>query len=86
MKFYIDKINRYFWGIIFKNKLTAIYNYSNKLFYVHFFKNGKRHNSKNAAYINGIYKSYYLNGESCGYEYNFTKKSWRRFVKMQTFL
>jgi hypothetical protein len=66
-----------------KFHLTAIYD---NYYYVHFFKNGKRHNSKNAAFIDGIYKQFFLNGQSYGYECYFNKQSWRRFVKLQAFL
>lgn len=62
-------------------KLTAVYSHYN---YVQFFKNGKLHNAKNAAYINrSKYKEFYLNEEY--YEYDFTKESWQRFVKLQCF-
>ncbi len=53
-----------------------------------FFKNGKVHSSKKGAvilsYCNDI--NFYLNGNYYGNQYNFTKKSWRKFVKMQVFL
>ena len=54
---------------------------------VYFYKNGKYHNSKNAAIINYIgYKEFSLNDEYYGDEYDFTKQSWRRFVKLKFFL
>ena len=84
MKFYSDKNNNnYHLGKIRLRKLTSIYidNIG-----IDFFKNGKRHNSKNAACIDCKFKQFYLNGQSYGYEYNFTKQSWRRFVKLQAFL
>lgn len=67
------------------NKLTAIY--SNDNYYVLFYKNGKFHNAKNASNIilNGQ-KSFWLNDKLYGTEENFTKKSWRKFVKLQAFL
>ena len=67
-----------------KNKLNAVH-----IDHVatDFFKNGKLHNFKNAAYITSkMEKSFYLNGINYGINYSFTKKSWRRFVKMQAFL
>lgn len=51
-----------------------------------FYKNGKQHNNKNASYIKyKKYKEFWLNGEFYGNKNNFTKKSWRRFVKMEIF-
>ena len=85
MKFYKDNdyYNNY-WLLILDKKLNAIYN---SLHYVVFFKNGKRHNAKNAAFIaNNVYKEFNLNGNSYGYEDNFTKESWRRFCKLKVFL
>jgi hypothetical protein len=91
MKFYIDKYknNFYYWNKTRINKLNAILNSKNALNYakcVYFFKNGKFHNTKNAAYIeiNG-YKQFFINGHCYGYN-DFTKKSWRRFVKLKAFL
>ena len=84
MKFYKDKVNNnsYLRKIRFR-KLTSIYidNIG-----IDFFKNGKRHNSKNAAFTDGIYKQFFLNGNFYGYESHFTKESWRKFIKMQVFL
>ena len=84
MKFYRDKKNNiYYWSKIEANKLTAIHSdYS-----VSFFKNGKRHNSKNTACVYYfVIKEFFLNGKRYGYENDFTKKSWRKFVKIQAFL
>lgn len=61
---------------------TFIYNH-----HIVFYKNGMLHNAKNASYIhNSGYKAFYLNDEYYGNHNNFTKQSWRRFVKMQVFL
>jgi hypothetical protein len=84
MKFYKDNN----WHLIYKiqyNKLTAIY--LSHINSISFFKNGKKHNYKNAAYISyyGI-EEFYLNGKDYGTNYTFTKSSWRKFVKMQVFL
>ena len=83
MKFYIDKLNCYYWDKILNNKLNAIYyNYS-----IRFFLNGYYHNSKNASYIsNNGYKAFYLNGKYYGKLNKFTKQSWRKFVKLKVFL
>ncbi len=85
MKFYVeDKYNYVYWDKIKDNKITAIY-YNG--FVVRFYKNGIWHNNKNAAVIhnNGI-KFFYLNDSFYGNEYDFTKKSWRRFVKLKAFI
>jgi frataxin-like iron-binding protein CyaY len=84
MKFFKYNNNR---CKIINNKLTAIYSFNHKAYHIQFYKNGERHNSKNAAYIdyNG-YKEFWLNSKKYGYEYDFTKQSWRRFVKLQFFL
>jgi hypothetical protein len=84
MKFYIDKFNSYYWGKIYYGKLISIYQstFKNILFY----KYGIRHNIKNAAYINNVYKEFVLNDKYYGNQYTFTKESWRRFVKLQAFL
>ena len=79
MKFY-KNINCKF---IYKNALTAIYICP---YYITFYKNGKIHNTKNAAHINGIFNNYYLNNEFYGNKYDFTKESWRRFCKLKAFL
>ena len=52
-----------------------------------FYKNGKFNNSKNASYIGPLpgNKEFFLNGTIYGNGNDFTKKSWRRFVKIQVF-
>ena len=82
MKFYRYKHRSYSLNKITNNKLTAIYCNDS----VWFLKNGKENNYKNAAYIYDKYKEFILNGVSCGCQNDFTKKTWRRFVKMQKFL
>jgi hypothetical protein len=79
MKFY-KNINYKF---IYENVLTAIYICP---YYIAFYKNGKLHNTKNSAHINGIFNSYYLNNEFYGDNNDFTKESWRRFCKLKAFL
>jgi hypothetical protein len=78
MKFYRDYVNKFFnyWGIT-NNKLTAIHH----CYSVTFFKNGLKHNIKNAAYTNGKYKQFFLNDKCYGYEKDFTKESWHIFAK-----
>jgi hypothetical protein len=87
MKFYIN-INSWTWNYLNKiinNKLTAIF--SNKSSYVEFFKNGVLHNTKNAAIIyNSKYKDFISNNKRYGCENDFTKHSWRKFIKLQVFL
>ena len=78
MKFYI----KYKSSKIRSDKLTCIYTEYNAIW---IFKNGKGHNYKNAAYIDGIYKQFFLNGKCYGTQNDFTKQSWRRFVKLQLF-
>lgn len=90
MKFYKDIIKFDYWNKIRINKLTAILNSKNTLNYtkcVYFFKNGKAHNAKNAAYTdeNG-FEDFYLNDKHYGNQKKFTKKSWHRFVKLKAFL
>ncbi len=70
MNFYRDRFNSYYWGKVYYKKITAIY--QSALGVILFFKNG--------------YKEFYLNGIRYGNESDFTKESWRRFVKMKTFL
>jgi hypothetical protein len=87
MKFYIEEAtNSYYWRKILNNKLNAIY-FSKSVW---FFKSGKHHNFKNAAYTSSNkYKVFYLNGIHYGNEKKFTKQSWRKFVrelKLKTFL
>ncbi len=79
MKFYINSYLK-----IKENKLTAIdFDY----YYTRFFKNGVRNNNKNAAIIHILnYKQFYLNDKYYGNQNDLTRKSWRRFVKMQAFL
>jgi hypothetical protein len=83
MKFY--KSNSYYGPYLDKilyNKLNAIYSYYSVLF----FKNGKEYNDKNAAYISNKIKQFNLNDKFYGTEKDFTKQSWRKFVKLRTFL
>ena len=82
MKFYKENkyACNYFYKKIKSNNITAVYQDYITLFY----KNGKRHNAKNAADIINDSKIFYLNGKNYGD--NFTKESWRRFVKLQVFL
>mgnify|MGYP007069468954 CR=1 FL=1 len=88
MKFYVDDKNYIsYYNEISNNKLTAIYHYKSKNSYVQFFKNGMYHNPKNADYINNKgFKDFSLNNKFYGYDKDFTKQSWRRFVKMKVFL
>ncbi len=93
MKFYIDNndCNISFWTEIQRNKLTAIYiniKEKNNIYEVVFFENGKFHNNKNIAIINIYYgyKQFYLNGKLYGNEDDFTKKTWRKFIKLKAFL
>jgi hypothetical protein len=80
MKFYRD----FNYNEVRMSKITAICSY---YYSVVFYKNGKIHNTKNAAYINGLgYKQFVLNDKYYGVETNFTKESWRRFVKLKVFL
>jgi ATP sulfurylase len=83
MKLYKEnKSNICYYDKIKNNNLTCIYHDS---YTVDFYKNGKLHNDKNVALISKSgYKSFYLNGKH--YRNNFTKKSWRKFVKLQTFI
>jgi hypothetical protein len=89
MKFYKEKLRNYTYRMLCINKLTAIINSKNKVNYVdcvYFLKNGKFHNSKNATYTdNNRCKSFYLNNKFYGNQKDFTKKSWRKFVKLQIF-
>jgi hypothetical protein len=57
--------------------------YPNILFY----KNGKYSNNKNAAYIDLDikFKEFWLDGKPYGNKNDFTKQSWRKFVKLQAF-
>ena len=96
MKFYIDNNDNdnLFFAKIIKDKLTAIYTNiyikkknKKKIFEIEFYKNGKKSNSKNAAYNDSYgYKAFCLNGKLYGDESDFIKESWRRFIKLQAFL
>ena len=83
MKFYKDNNDWRYRDKIRRNKLTAIY--TNNII-IAFLKNGKYHNSKNAAYISTYgTKEFFLNDKY--YRTNtFTKLSWRKFAKLQVFL
>jgi beta-lactamase class D len=82
MKFYRDK-RFYYWNKIKDNKLNAIHSHSNL---TRFYRNGVEHNSRNASHVmNDSIEEFYLDGKCYGNESHFTKKSWRRFVKMQVF-
>jgi hypothetical protein len=90
MKFYTNNYKISYLNLINENKLNAVYS---NIFFVKFFKNGKDHNSKNAAYVEHytfiskyIEKYFYLNGKCYGTNNDFTKQSWRKFVKLQVFL
>ncbi len=66
------------------NKFPFIYHYTK--FYTAFYNNDF-HNIKNAAVIyNDGKKCFYLKGRCYGYECNFTKELWRKFIKLQAFL
>jgi hypothetical protein len=85
MKFYRDTSkSSFYWQKLKLNKSTCAYIKIG--YFIIFFKNGLRHNSKNASYFEFRYKEFWSNGKKYGYEYNFDKKTWRRFVKMQVFL
>mgnify|MGYP007069468200 CR=1 FL=1 len=86
MKFYRYVIFANYLNKIKNNNLTAIY--ANICGSVFFIKNTKQHNTKNASYIryDGQYKQFCLNGKIYGYHNTFTKSSWRKFSKLQTFL
>ena len=83
MKFYKYKSSKKYLDIIIVNKLNAIYLDRGIIL---FYRNGIVHNAKNAAYIMFKNKSFCLNAKHYGYEDDFTKESWRRFVKLQVFL
>ena len=85
MKFYRDKNYYHTYSLLISDKkISAIYN---SPYYVGFFKNGKYNNTKNAAYIRcSGSKDFCLNDEYYGDLNDFTKKSWRRLVKMQVFI
>jgi hypothetical protein len=85
MKFYKYKHDFDYWNKIINKKLTCVYSNHN---YVRFYKNGKKHNIKNYALIDSSYKykQFFLNGIGYFNEKRFTKKSWRKFAKLQVFL
>ncbi len=85
MKFYKDDCEESFYWVKIKiNRLGAAYSYC---YATRFYKNGKLHNFKNAAYFGeNKNKIFCLNGNCNGNHNDFTKKSWRKFVKMQVFL
>jgi hypothetical protein len=87
MKFYTDIIiYKFYYYYITSGKLTCIH--FDKLYdSVVFYKNGKKNNCKNASYIgNTGYKQFCLNNKIYGNQNNFTKQTWRKFVKLQAFL
>jgi len=85
MKFYKDKKNSlYYLDKIEVYDLTAIC--IDFIFNINFYKNGKIHNTKNAAYIHNEYKDYYLDGKCYGDDDSFNKQSWCKFVKLKAFL
>jgi hypothetical protein len=85
MKFYaFNKRKNFYLAIIKNKKLTAIYSDS---FAVDFFKDGLRSNCKEAAHIRSDrFKEYFFNEIYYGNSQYFTKKSWRRFIKLRAFL
>ncbi len=80
---YIYNKNKSYISLIKINKLTAIHADG---FIVVFFKSGLKHNIRNAASAFCRYKEFYLNDKHYGFETKFTKKSWRKFVKLKVFL
>jgi hypothetical protein len=92
MKFYKDKDNQfYFFDKIKNNKLTAIivtdsFGYDDII--ICFFYNGLIHNEKNFANFERFEqeKIFSLKGKIYGDQNDFTKQSWRKFVKLQAFL
>jgi hypothetical protein len=85
MKFYNDKYSNisYYWNKIMTFEIEGIIN---SVGITWIFKNGVLNNTKNASVSDGKNKSFYLNGRFYGYGLDFTKQSWRRFVKLQAFL
>jgi hypothetical protein len=83
MKFYKSNYITIFLQASMYKETMICYDNSNFLFY----KNGLKHNVKNAAFIkpDGC-KEFCLNGEIYGDQSDFTKESWRRFAKLQAFL
>ena len=86
MKFYVVKMRTSYLAKITENKLCSIFTHIS-FEIVNFYKKGKRHNVKNAAVFckNGN-KEFWLNDEIYGTQDHLTKKSWRKFVKLQVFL
>ena len=85
MKFYRYNINYFFHNNIIINNLTAVY--LNFYGSISFYKNGLYHNDKNLSFIdNDGYKEFCLNGKIYSNNTNFTKKTWRKFVKLKAFL
>ena len=83
MKFY--KSNSYYGPYLEKilsNKLNAIYCDADN---IAFYRYGLFHNAKNVAWIYNNYSEFMLDNICYGTINDFTKKSWRRFVKMQVF-
>ena len=85
MKFYKDYFCRQFWRNIFNDKLTCVY-FDDEYKGIIFYKNGKEHNTKNAAYFKNTIKEFRLNDKFYGNHRDFNKKSWRSFLKLQVFL
>jgi hypothetical protein len=78
MKFYISN----YWRIR-DFKLTAIdFDY----YYVRFYENGVLNKKNRADHHYDNYKKFYLNGKYYGNQDDFTKQSWRHFIKLQAFL
>jgi hypothetical protein len=90
MKFYKNDYEDYD-GKIIDDKLSAVYNYCSYdygyHYFITFYKDGKCHNNKNACYVDdeGV-KLFFLNAKEFGNQDNFTKETWRRFIKLQAFL
>ena len=91
MKFYKNKDCKDYNSKIIDDKLSAVYNYCSYDFgyqyFITFYKDGNCHNNKNACYVDdeGV-KVFYLNAKEFGNQDDFTKQSWRKFVKLQAFL
>lgn len=84
MKFYIDKKGTNYFNHIIKKNITCIYStYYN---FIRVFANGYANNDKNAAVISNNHKEFFLNGIFYGNHLDFTKNSWRKFVKLKVFL
>ena len=92
MKFYLDHFKSFYLIKIKGDKSNAIYInlFTQK---IQFFKSGLINNEKDAAilYTVGLGykygdKCFYLNDKFYGTEKDFTKQSWRKFVKLKAFL